>query len=424
MHFILRMAGLVLTEISGVISNQMFWILILVILLLYKKTSNIELAMLKKSFPLTDKMSSSLFNGFIGGLFGSFLVVLLGIAIIRYTPYREGVFSSGITYIWIIAILMAMINVRYLCFSYAGGIVALCSLLFGFPNVYVPGLMALVGILHLIESVLIWMDGASFSTPIFVKGKNGAIIGGYMMNRMWPIPLVLLALALPLTAGVSYISAEAMPSWWPLLSQQQSFKYLPFLVPVVLGYGDIALTQIPEQRCRKSAARLAAYSIILIVLSIAAARLVLFAYLAALFAPLAHEVLIMIGKKEEEEGKPLYHAEGEGICILYTRQDSPAKQMRLEPGDRILKINNITLYSENQLIEFLAACPTFIWLEVRKWDGSLKTMEHQNYKEGIKNLGIMIVPRNAGIYFQMNDGASPVVSFFNKLFNKDMDIPK
>jgi hypothetical protein len=110
-----------------------------------------------------DKMSSSLFNGFIGGLFGSFLVVLLGITIETYVPNSQGAFASGITYIWIIAILMAMIHVRYLCFSYAGGLVALVSLIFGFPNVYVPGLMALVGILHLIESLFIckkeqWKD--------------------------------------------------------------------------------------------------------------------------------------------------------------------------------------------------------------------------------------------------------------------------
>jgi hypothetical protein len=126
MHFILRMAGLVLTEISGFIVNQMFWVLILVIIFLYKKTSNIEFAMLKNRLSLRDKMSSSLFNGFIGGLFGSLLVVLLGITIERYAPYHQGALASGITYVWIIAILMSLINIRYLCFSYGvGGSVAL-----------------------------------------------------------------------------------------------------------------------------------------------------------------------------------------------------------------------------------------------------------------------------------------------------------
>jgi hypothetical protein len=418
------MAGLVLSEISGVVVNQVFWVLIFVVWFLYKKTSNIEFAMLKYRLPLMDKMSSSLFNGFIGGLFGSFLVVLLGITIETYVPNSQGAFASGITYIWIIAILMAMIHVRYLCFSYAGGLVALVSLIFGFPNVYVPGLMALVGILHLIESLLIWIDGHSFSVPIFVKKNNGRIVGGYIMNRMWPIPLVLTALAFPLMTGISSISGEAMPAWWPLLTQQQAFEYAIFFVPVVLGYGDIALTQVPEQRCKKSAYRLAIYSVILIILSIIAAKLPLFAFAAALFAPVAHEALIIWGKREEEEGKPLYDGSGEGICVLYTRQDSPARKMHLEPGDRILSINNQIVYSENQMIEFLGTYPTFIWLEVKRPDGSLKTLEYQNYREGINSLGALIVPRNPGIYFEINDGASPGVQLYNKLFKKNINISK
>ena len=424
MHFILKMAGLILSEISGVVVNQIFWILIFVVFLLYKKSSNVEFAMLKTRLSLKDKMSSSLFNGFIGGLFGSFLVVLLGITIETYTPYAQGIFASGITYIWIIAILSALIHVRYLCFSYAGGLVALVSLIFGFPNVNVPGLMALVGILHLIESFLIWIDGHSFSAPIFVKKSSGKIVGGYIMNRMWPIPLVLTALAFPLGLGLSSLSGEAMPGWWPLLTQHQAFAYGMFFVPVVLGYGDIALTQEPEQRCRKSAFRLAAYSSILILLSIIAARLQVFAFIAALFAPIAHEALIIWGKREEEEGKPLFDGSEDGICVLYARENSIGKEMHLEPGNRIMSINNMKLYSENQLAEFLATYPTYIWIEVKKSDGSIKTIEWQNYRDGIKSLGILIVPRNAGVYFEINEGASPAVNLYNKLFKRDINISK
>lgn len=424
MHFILKMAGLVITEISEILVNQMFWVLLLVILFLYRKTSNIEFAMLKNRLSLRDKMSSSLFNGFIGGLFGSFLVVLLGITIEHYVPYHQGTFASGITYVWIIAILMSLINIRYLCFSYAGGLVALVSLVFGFPNVYVPGLMALVGLLHLIESLLIWLDGYSFSVPIFVRKSSDKIVGGYIMNRMWPIPLVLMMLSYPLLTGISQIADITMPAWWPLLNQNQAFNYVPFLVPVVLGYGDVALTQVPEKRCRKSAYRLAVYSLILILLSIAAAKLQIFAFAAALFAPLAHEALIVLGKKEEEEGKPLFDAEGEGICVLYTREHSPAKEMQLEAGDRILSINNHILYSENQLTEFLGTYPSFVWLEVRKPDGRKVLKEYKNYRDGIKSLGILIVPRNAGIYFEINDGASPAANLYNKLLNRNINISK
>jgi hypothetical protein len=365
-----------------------------------------------------DKISSALFNGFIGGLFGSFLVIILGITIERYATYNQSVFTSGITYIWIISVLLSVINVRYLCFSYSGGLVALVSLLLGFPNVYVPGLMALVGILHLIESLLIWMDGYSFSVPIFLKNSSGRIVGGYIMNRMWPIPLLLTILAFPIAGVISTISSETMPGWWPVLRQYQAFAYMPFLVPVVLGYGDVALTQTPESRCKKSASRLAVYSIILIALSVAASKMLIFAYLAALFSPIAHELLIKWGKKEEEEGASIYDAMGDGICILYIREDSPAMQMGLQPGDRILSVNNNRIEEESQLADFLKSYPTFIWLEVKRIDGTVKTFEYQNYREGVNSLGILVVPRNAGMYFEINDGTSPVLGILKRLFNK------
>ena len=107
MYFILKMAGLVISEISGILGNQIFWVLVVVIMMLYRKSSNVEYAMLKTRLPLTDKISSSLFNGLIGGLFGSFLVILLGITIENYVPAEQGMLASGITYIWIIAILLS-----------------------------------------------------------------------------------------------------------------------------------------------------------------------------------------------------------------------------------------------------------------------------------------------------------------------------
>ncbi|MDF2521980.1 MAG: trypsin-like serine protease with C-terminal domain [Clostridia bacterium] len=418
MGFILKIAGLVLSEISLVLGNQLFWVLVVVIMLLYKKTSNIEMAMLKNKLPLMQKTTSALFNGLIAGLLGSLLVLLLGITIERYASYDQSIFASGITYIWIIAVLLSLINARYLCFSYAGGIVALINLIIDFPNVYVPGLMALIGILHLIESLLIWIDGYSFSVPIFLKNKTGRIVGGYIMNRMWPIPLVLTVLAFPMTGAISYITSEAMPAWWPLLRQYQAFAYMPFLVPVVLGYSDVALTQSPENRCKKSAARLAVYSVILIALAVAGSKWEIFSYLAALFSPIAHEMLIKWGKREEENGKSLYDPSGEGICILYIREHSAAKQIGLQPGDRILSINNIVVQDESQLAEFLSRYPTFIWLEIKKPDGSIKTYEYQDYKDGISSLGVLIVPKNAGMYFEINDGSSPALGMLKKLLNK------
>ncbi|MGE5677171.1 MAG: PDZ domain-containing protein, partial [Pseudomonadota bacterium] len=360
-----------------------------------------------------------------GGMTGSLLVILVGISMEDYTITGGGSMIEALTYIWIIAILLAMVNPRYLCFSYAGGIVALMSLIFGVPSVNVPGLMALIGVLHLVESLLIWLDGSSYSVPLFLKRKDGATVGGYAMNRVWPIPLVVFAVMAGAAGngGTSLAGLIGMPDWWPILKHaagdgSSDLIYLPLVVPVVLGYGDMAITKAPVQKCRTSAARLGCYSIGLIILSVLASKLRIFAYAAAVFAPAVHELLIYYGAKEESEGEACFAAGHDGVKVLYVKKDSAAEKMNIKPGDTILAANGISMGNEDQLSEFLGSYPAFLWLDIRKPDGSLATVEHSDYRNGINSLGALIVPQNAQFYYEINNGNSLLKRLIERLRGK------
>ncbi|MFZ5351701.1 MAG: PDZ domain-containing protein [Bacillota bacterium] len=422
MHDILRIAGLVLKEISSLVTNEFFWLIFILLILMYRKSSAIEKLMLGNKYPMLEKISGSLVGGIIGGLLGSFLVISLGITLQDYAHDSQNVLASGIMYIWLVAILLSMINTRYLCFSYAGGIVAVSNLLTGFPIINVPGLLALIGILHLVESLLIRLDGYTYSIPLFLKKGDGSIVGGYMMNKMWPIPLVMLVFGISVLSSPNVIGIQSMPDWWPIMNQAVPYKtgvgVLPFLVPVVLGYGDVAITRTAEQRCKDSSWRLAVYSVILIVLSVAATIHTFFAYAAAIFAPVAHEMLILYGKMEEENGKPLFASSYNGVTVLYTRKNSPASDMRLEPGDIILSINNTPVDSEVKLAEFLSERPSVVWLEIKKASGIIETREYQDYGNGINGLGALIVPKNVSMYFELNETIRPYQRLINYIKRK------
>jgi hypothetical protein len=143
---ILKITGLIMEQLVSLLTDEFFWIIILVLIMLYRRNSELETRMLGGSQPLLNKVSGSVLVGLAGGLAGSLLVILIGVSIEDHTTAGGGSLAEAITYIWIIAILLSMINPRYLCFSYAGGIVALMNLLLGFPSVNVPGLMALIGV--------------------------------------------------------------------------------------------------------------------------------------------------------------------------------------------------------------------------------------------------------------------------------------
>lgn len=431
MFTILKIVGLVFERLGSLLTDEFFWIILFILIMLYKRSDRLEVSMLGKSFPLFKKVSGSVLVGLAGGMLGSLLVILIGINIDDYTQTGTGSLAEGITYIWIIAILLSMINPRYLCFSYAGGIVALSSLVFGFPAINVPGLLSLIGILHLIESFLIWFDGYTYSVPLFLKKKDGRIVGGYVMNKIWPIPLVVFAVLLGGPGrGTSIAGVADMPSWWPFLKHSavggaRELVYLPLALPVVLGYGDMAISKRPEERCSSSAIRLAGYSIILVMLSIIASKIKFFAYIAAVFSPIAHEMLIIYGAREEEEGKPLFANNGTGVTVLYTIKDSPANLMGIEAGDVILSANNITVSDEKQLSNLLAAYPTYIWMDIKKPDGVTKTVEYSDYKTGVESLGALIVPQNADRYYEINSGSSIIkrlVKYYKNRRKRDVEM--
>ncbi len=428
---ILQIAGLVFEQFGNLLLDEFFWIIILILIMLYRKNAGIETRMLGSSYPLLHKVSSSVLVGLAGGFLGSLLVILVGISIEDHTKVGGGSLIEAITYIWILAILLSMINPRYLCFSYGGGIIALSSLILGFPSVNVPGLLALIGVLHLVESFLIWLDGYTYSVPLFLKRNKGDTVGGYVMNKVWPIPLVVFAVMFGGDGGrVSLGGIIDMPYWWPLLKHSAAggisdLIYIPLVVPVVLGYGDMAITKMPDKKCRSSAVRLAVYSLVLIILSVAASELRFFAYAAAIFAPVAHEMLIIYGAKEEEEGEPYFASKETGVKVLYVKMDSIASRMNIEPGDTILKINGMTMYSEKQLIEFLSSYPTFIWLDIKKAGGSMASAEYMDYRTGIGNLGALTVPDNTDFYYEISRGSSLIKRLLKKLRskqNKNIDI--
>lgn len=345
----------------------------------------------KERVPLKDQLLDSILYGFITGIVGSIIIVGIGISID----------NIGIEYVFPLALILMLINPRYICFSYAGGIVSLVSLLTGFPNINVAGLMAIVGILHLMESILIYIDGAQSSIPLFVEMRDGKIAGGFTMRKFWPIPFVALMTISQISGGQSV----NMPNWWPILVPSGDLKDISFiLLPVIaaLGYGDIALTESPIKRAKTSAIRLLMFSIILTLISIIGSKYYIFKWIAAIFGPLMHEYLIIYGQKEEKSKKLIYEAQEIGAMVLLSIKDSPAYRIGIKPGDIIMKINDIPVNNNDDIQSVLIKEPTVANIIVKENDGNFVNYEYSDCN-GIRWLGVIIVQKNVRIVYRMSD---------------------
>lgn len=407
-----------------------FPIILLIVMMLVRKQYNRQMLMERKIFgvsitqPLKQTVTS-LGYGAIGGILGSLILVLVGVDLS----------TTGILFVWPVALILMIYSPRYMCFSYAGGIVGVLSLLargilsfmgevelsgifLQFVTINLPGLMAVVGILHLVESVLIYLSGAKGASPMFIK-KDDQIVGGFTLQRFWPVPIVALIAYTILMGDLPGDSLIAMPSWWPLigsnLSAPEGFTllYSPLSIIAALGYGDIAISTHPKAKSKKTALSLAIYSIFLILLSVVAAFVPALTIIPVLFAPLAHEFLIVVSNNKEFSNEPLFVAPQTGIRVLSVLPKSVAEKMEIKPGYIISRVNGVYVEDENHFKELLVDLSTYAKFEVIDNEGRHRYVQAPLFGRR-RQLGLIIIPKNPEQVVSMRS-ESPLENLWKKI---------
>lgn len=381
MHLFLKILYYSFLNILHTIKSPLFLVVLSIVFFQYRKTGKLEKGVLgvntKSIFYNT---IISMCFGLLGGLIGSIIFIYLETTINPEDFY----------FILPLALALSLIHPRFICFSYAGGIMALISLIFKHPNINISGILMVVGVLHLVESFLILIDGKRMSIPIFME-REGQVVGGFMLNRFWPVPFIIFINEIPI--------------------------YLATII-AVLGYGDYALTNYPEKKSKETATILSIFSIILIAFAKLSTDYTIFKYIGAIFSPLGHEIVIKIGRKKEESGTYIFKPVSHGIKVLDTLPNSIGKSMGLKPGDIILSLNGNRVYSNWDIEDILEYRPKYIWLEILQRENEIMTKEFQDYKNGISNLGIITVSNMSEYGVILEDAKSPISRFLDKIKKK------
>ena len=323
--------------------------------------------------------------GLLGGLAGSILLVFLGIDL----------GSISITALWATALLLMLIQPRFICFAYAAGVIAMANLVWGFPHTSIPQLIGLVAALHMIESLLILLNGSFHPPAVYIK-RHGQLCGGFNLQYFWPLPLLaLISVGFP---GAASAGLE-MPAWWPLLKDysshagQQVFTIVP--VMAVLGYGEICTTRTPAQASRRSALLLFLFSLLLLSLAVISVRIPAFLWLSALFSPLGHELVIWLGMREESR-PPLYIKAEQGLMIMEVLRGGSAQKAGIKSRDIILQANGDQIENHAQLQEMIKNNRQKIDLLIQRADRMVTLTWQPGRKRG---RDIIPVPeKDAGAY--------------------------
>ncbi len=322
--------------------------------------------------------------GCLGGVLATLLFVVVGISLS----------AVGIWYLWLLAIALMFIRPRFLCFSYGAGLLALFHLLTGRPELDIPALMALVAVLHLVEAALIYLSGSEGATPVFVRIPGGRVVGGFALQRFWPLPFIALIGALVPAEMIQATPGIDMPAWWPIIRPSgpeaigMEVAFTLFPVVAALGYSDISITTLPEQKAKRTALSLVGYSVGLLVLAVLAQWGTPFAVAAALFSPLAHEWVIMRARNAEVKGAPSFS--GSEPMVLDVHPDSPAARMGIRTGDVITAVNGTTIRTRRELAEAMEPWSLNPVIEVT--NSFTHERRRLSYKGKIPPLGVILIP--------------------------------
>jgi hypothetical protein len=350
----------------------------------YRRLQSMSAAVLQvnKNAYLRSALVSTLF-GILGGFFGSVLLVILGVDL-------EGL---GLSQLWLVAVFLMLIKPRFLCFAYAAGVLSISNLLFSYPHINIPQLMGLVAVLHMVESLLILLNGRFSPSPVYIK-KKGQLRGGFNLQLFWPLPLIVL-----LGVGFASPTGDSLPTWWPLIQDfnkytpSQTYTLLPVLA--VLGYGEISTTRTPMQTIRKSSLYLFLFSLSLLLLSILASRQDFLLPAVALFSPLGHELVIWLGMRAENR-KPIYLPPERGVMILDVVPGKSAHRAGLRSHDVILTVNGQVVNQYSALQELLKGGWQEMIVEIKRGANVLtlpvRTPPHSD-------LGIIPVPDHAASHY-------------------------
>lgn len=405
-----RILPLLLGSMAKVFFEPLFWVVVLLVALQYRRMSAVKEGLfgVKTRHVWSDTVVATA-CGAVGGLVGSLLIVVAGLTLS----------GPGLLYLWPLAILLMLINARFLCFAYAGGVLALTSLVFGFPVLNVAQILALVAILHMVESMLILTSGHLGAVPGYFKDRHGRVVGGFTLQKFWPIPIV----ALVVVGHALAPEGINMPDWWPLFKPTgvENLENVVYsMIPVVagLGYGDLAIARKPWQKSRLSALYLGIYSLLLLLLSVLAQTSRFAALAAAFFSPLGHELVIHVGKKMELHERPVYVPSSQGVRVLDTIIGTPAWKAGIRSGDLILSVNGQRVFNRAGLQAALAG---FFWpVEVEFLHGreQIYRREVAPAADNPRAFGVLSVPEGTEEAFVELSTAGPLGKWWGEFWKR------
>lgn len=279
--------------------------------------------------------------------------------------------SGDLVWLWGCTWILASVRARWACIAYSVGLVILLQ---GgaahLPNDWLSPLwqpiwqsltevaaidwLWIVVTAHLGEWLLIRIDGRQGAYPVRLKGRGHQQIPALTLQKVWPFPLVL--------------------------------GFVP--VPLCLGFGCLNYARPLEQERRLASTMTLFYALVLAGLTALAGIWADGIWVAAGFSVAGHEAIARWNRQRANKVKPYYLADGQGIKVLAVIPRSPADQMGIKPGDVIHRVNGQYVPTMDALLQATEKA-AYCKIEVLDEHEDRHIMQKALYENDPRHLGII-----------------------------------
>lgn len=278
--------------------------------------------------------------------------------------------------------------------------------------------MIFVGVFHIIEGILVMIDGDRGAVPIFTN-RDGKIIGGYALKRYWVLPVAIMIAVLMNNSSMDYVTEYIEnPSWWPLIKSSSGLGLIAnsvisiFPFYAVLGYSSITFTRSKREKALSSGIHILVYGIALTIVAQIARVGILGEVIVLCFAPAAHEFMLKLQAKSEIKKEPRFVSDEEGLMILEISPNSKVKEFGVAIENKLLSINNININSEAEAYSIIKQNLNNAVLKIKDSQGIIKEINFRHNRN--IRLGMLLVPRN----IEKNEIVHIKDNSFRDVFNK------
>jgi hypothetical protein len=309
--------------------------------------------------------------------------------------------ADAVIWVWCASLLLGLARLRFVSAACGAGLVALLQWTAGrfdwsgAPDPFgrladslasfdAAGLLLIAGLLLPVEALLLWRFSRHLAGPVIVDGKRGRPIGGWRIDAVWPVPLLLLVPA----AG----TGAELP-WTPLLwSGDGPAGWALLGLPVVIGSVWDTTTLLPAAKAARTAKTLLWTGLIAAAAGAAAACWEPLLPAAAVAVPALREIAAFIERNREAASGPLYAHAGGGLRVLAVLPGSSGAQLGIEPGEIVSKVNGKAVRTPQDLYDGLLANPAFCKIELLNREGHVRFAQRARYENEHHQLGLVLAP--------------------------------